>query len=60
MLLPEFKELFWQSRQRLFPAFLLLIDGAAVIGEKRILETTNFYFCQTIINRSIDDRGRAL
>ena len=43
-----------------FPSGLLLVDGTATICEKRIWKATNFYFNLTAIDRSIDDRSRAL
>src|SRR6202451_1098115 len=58
--LPEFIELFGQSGQRALPAGFLLIDGAAVIGAKRIGKAHDENLGQAVIGGALGDRRRAL
>src|ERR1700726_2225152 len=52
---PELKYFLWNSRQRVFPARLLLIDGAAPVGAQRVGEPIHLHFRQSVSHRPLDD-----
>jgi hypothetical protein len=60
VLLPELVELFRQAGQRRFPISFLLVDGAAAVGEERARKTPDHDFGQSVVDRPLDDRRRAL
>src|SRR6266436_2797771 len=56
---PELKYFLWNSGQRVFPARLLLIDGAALVGTQRVGEPIYLHFRQSVSHCALDDgRGK--
>src|ERR1700733_13217754 len=56
---PELKNLEWNAGERLFPAWLLLIDGAATVCAQGIREAVDLNLLQAIADCPLDDaRGQ--
>src|SRR6185295_11717293 len=60
MLLPKIEDLPRQAGERVLPARLLLVDGAAAIGADLVREGTDQNLRQPVVDRTIDDIGRPL
>src|SRR6266550_3548288 len=56
---PELEYFLWNPRQRVFPARLLLIDGAALVGAQRVREPIHLHFRQSVSHRSLSARFSA-
>ena len=52
---PELEYFLWNPRQRVLPAWLLLIDGTALVGAQRVGEPIHLYFRQSVSHRPLDD-----
>src|SRR5262249_19656240 len=57
--LPKLKQLLGQPCKRLLPTRLLLVDGAPMVGKKRIRKAADFHFGEPIVHGPVDDRGGA-
>src|SRR5208282_2222906 len=58
MVPPELKNLLWDPRERIFPAWLSLIDRASAIRTKCIWKAINLYFRQPIADCTLNNPGR--
>src|SRR5262252_6388890 len=52
--LPKLKQLLGQSCERLLPTRFLLVDGAPVVGKKRIRKATDFHLGETIVHGPVE------
>src|ERR1700753_3231871 len=56
VIVPELKDFLGYSGERILPARLLLIDGAALVGAERVREAIDLDFAEAVSHRTLDHR----
>src|SRR5262249_28410087 len=59
VLRPQLIDLLWHAGQRVFPARLLLNDGAALVRAQLVRKTVHLYLGAAVGHRALDDLDRA-
>src|SRR5215467_1269033 len=59
VLCPKLIDLLWHAGQRVFPAGLLLNDGAALVRAQLVREAVHLYLGAAVGHRALDDLDRA-
>src|SRR5246500_760867 len=59
ILRPKLIDLLWHARQRVFPARLLLNDGAALVRAQLVRKAVHLYLGAAVGHRTLDDLDRA-
>src|SRR6266508_4198278 len=60
VLRPKLIDLLWHAAERVFPARLLLIDGAPVVRAQLVREAVHLYLGPAVAHRALDDLDGAL